>query len=334
MKILITGYTTRMWNSPRIQGDYLTFSFLLEDILREMGHEAHRRLVTIGEEIDYVYNYAFCGVAPLSSMTSGKVPETHYVMDAMRGRHAVYADDWSFCSYGNSVRYALERWQKYIDYKKFGYPPEQLEDTRLSLEGMMNMYMAGNNAPVLAPMFPWGDHQFLMRDNYNANLITVDPSAWIKYPSIRVPPKRKKVTQWVMAALSNHTSWVKRQGFSLPVLYVGNKRMGNGTVLSESDTVRLFANSFGVLSTGYPSAGSGWWRTRYLNAAWAESLIYSDSRDAAIMGDAFKGSAAGFESTLHLPSYDERVNEQRIWLENNISKKDEVIAVIDKLIRP
>lgn len=333
MKILITGYTTRMWGSTRTHGDYITFSFLLEDILKEMGHDVERRLVSIGEELTYVYDFAFCGVAPLSSMTAGKVPETHYAMDAMARKHAVYADDWSFCNFGDSARYALERWKKYVAYKGFKYAPEQIEETRESLDKMIHMYMAGNNAPVLAPMFPWGDHSFLMKDNYNANLITIDPSAWIKYPSVIVPPKNQKATQWVMAALSNHSPWVKRQGFEFPILYVGNKRMGDGTVLSESETVRLFARSFGALSAGYPSAGSGWWRTRYLNAAWAETLIYSDPRDAAIMGDAFKGTAQEFEATLNLPSYDERVNEQRIWLENNISKKEEVIAVIDKLIK-
>lgn len=333
MKILITGYTTRMFGSTRIRGDYLTFSFLLEDILKEMGHEVHRRQVTIGEELAYVYNYAFCGVAPLNSMTSGKVPETHYVMDQMKGHHAVYADDWSFCNFGDSVRYALKNWERYLKYKNFSYTPEQLEKTKDHIESMIKMYVAGNNAPVLAPMFPWGDHQFLMRNNYNANLITVDPSAWIKYPSLTIPTKKGKITQWVMAALSNHSAWVKKQGFTFPVKYVGNKRMGDGLVLCETDTVKLFANSFGVLSTGYPSAGSGWWRTRYLNAAWAESLIYSDPKDADVMGDAFQGTPELFETSLHLPRYDEIVNEQRIWLEEHISKKEEVIAVLDKLIK-
>lgn len=332
MRILITGYTTRMFGSDRVQGDYITFSYLLEEILQSMGHLVERRKVRIGEELPSIYDFAFCGVAPLSSMTSGRVPETHYVMEHMRGRHAVYADDWSFCGYGDSVKYALDKWGKYLNYKSFPYQSEILEETRESLEKMMEA-SDGNNAPVLAPMFPWGDHKFLMRENYSARLVTVDPSRWLKYPTVEVPTPFEKKRQWVMAALSDHSRWVKKQNFKIPVIYVGNKRMVGTQVLNESNTVRLFADSYGVLSTGYPSAGSGWWRTRYLNASWAESIIYSDSRDAAVMGVAFQGDASKFEEIETDQQYLDIVEQQKIWLNNNISKKDTVKAIIERLIK-
>jgi hypothetical protein len=197
----------------------------------------------------------------------------------------------------------------------------------------MSIDVAGNNAPVLAPMFPWGDHEFLMRGNYNANLVTVDPSRWVKYPTVFIPTFYNKTKQWVMAALSDHTRWINKQGFELPVQYVGNKRMGDGFVLTENMTIELFAKSFGVLSCGYPSAGSGWWRTRYLNSAWAESIIYSDPRDAAIMGEAYQGTPAEFEALDTPEKYDERLVAQREWLEANVSEKEKVITTIEELMR-
>lgn len=330
MKILITGYTTRMHGSTRIQRDYLTFSYLLEDILKEMGYDVERRKVAIGEKIAYNYGFAFCGVAPLNSMTSGMVPETHYVLDQMQGSCAVYADDWSFCSYGDSIRGALNDWGKYLQYKKFPYPTEILDSTRASLEQIESTTLAGNNAPVLAPMFPWGDHNFLMRNNYNAKLFTVDPSAWVKYPRVSVYPKKDRKPEWVMAALSDHSAWIKKQKFSIPVYCIGNKRKNE--VFTEDDTIRIFAKYFGVLSTGYPSKGSGWWRTRYLNAAWAETPIYSDPADAAIMGPYYRGSAAEFESEMYLPAYDQRVEGQREWLHANLEPKEKVIETIKKLL--
>lgn len=333
MKILITGYTTRMFGSQRIQGDYVTFSFLLEDILKEMGHEVERRKVTVGEDLTYKYHFAFCGVAPLSSMTSGQVCQTHYAMEQMEGKHAVYADDWSFCGYGDSVRYTLPRWEKYLLYKNFLLDPSFIEDARVHMEKMINPPMIEYSAPVLAPMFKWGDHEFLMKGNYNARLTTVDPSAWVKFPDLTVPTFYNKRKQWVMAALSDHSRWVNKQGFRLPVYYVGNKRMGNGFVLTETETVRLFADSFGILSCGYPSAGSGWWRSRYLNAAWAESLIYSDARDAAIMGEAYQGSAGYFEGIDTPQKYKELVVAQKEWLEENTMRKEEVISIISELMK-
>jgi hypothetical protein len=330
MKILITGYTTRQFGSQRIHGDYVTFSFLLEAILKEMGHVVERRQVIIPEELAYVYDYAFCGVAPVSSMTSGKVVETHYVMDMMTNRHAIYADDWSFCGYGGSVRYALDRWERYLAFKKFPYDEGLLESTRQSLSRMMSIQNPSNNAPVLCPMFKWGDHDFLMNNNYKANLITVDPSGWVKFPDVNLYSPSHKKKQWVMAALSDHSPWVKRQNFSFPIAYIGNKR--KNLVYTETQTVRLFAESFGVLSCGYPSAGSGWWRTRYVNTAWAESVMYSDPKDAAVMGEPYQGSPWDFEFQYGTRAYVDRVKAQIEWLNKNLMSKDEAISVIEGLI--
>lgn len=330
MKILITGYTTRMWGSERVAGDYLTFSFLLEDILKMMGHQVERRKVMIGEEISRVYDFAFCGVAPLSSITAGRVPETHYVMDALPGRHAVYADDWSFCGYGESVTYTLDRWGKYLEYKKFPYKSEILEKTKQSLELMMDITAPGNNAPVLCPMFSWGDHGLLIRDNYSANLVTVDPSCFVPFPTIEIAPRKNRIQQWVMAALSDHSRWVEKQNPRIRVEYVGNKRMG--IVLTETQTIRLFANSYGVLSAGYPSAGSGWWRTRYLNAAWAETPIYSDPRDAQAMGGSYRGTMDFFENLDTDTSYNDVVESQNAWLQPRLYTQDMVFTVMERLI--
>jgi len=330
VKILVTGYTTRMFNSSRVQRDYITFSYLLVKILKDMGFEVHHCKVEIGDNLSQ-YDFAFCGVAPLHSMTSGRVPETHYVMNRMEYKHAVYADDWSFCGYGDSIRGALRDWDKYLKYKNFPYATEYLEDTRISLDLMVN-FDESTNAKVLAPMFNWGDHEFLIRGNYKARLVTIDPSAWVTYPTIDIPPVSEKKKQWVMAALSDHSPWVKRQRFSLPVTYIGNKRMGNGVVLSEAKTIQLFANSFGVLSCKYPSAGSGWWRTRYLNAAWAESLVYCDPKDQEIMGEAYQGTPQQMES-INEETYYYWVEGQNQWLNSNLASREQVYSIINDLLR-
>jgi hypothetical protein len=134
-----------------------------------------------------------------------------------------------------------------------------------------------------------------------------------------------------MAALSDHSSWVKKQGFKLPVQYIGNKRMGV-EVLSESKTVQRFADSYGVLACGYPSAGSGWWRTRYLNAAWTESLVYCDPIDQRIMGESYRWPSSMLES-LDEKYYLRVVQDQREWLHYSISKKEEVFETLERLMK-
>ena len=333
MKILITGYTNRMFGSTKIRRDYVTFVYLLEDILKEMGHEVHRRQIDIGDNTDFslVYDFAFCGLAPLNSITAGKVPETHHVAELMKGRLCWFADDWSFCGFGKSVKYSLSRWEGYLSYKNFPYSSKVLERTKEQLDLLVRIENPDNNAPVLAPMFPWGDHEFLMRENFNARLYTVDPSPWLKYPSISVPQPHEKQRKWVMAALSNHSAWINRQRFGFPVEYVGNKNLG--AQLTEDQTIQLFADCFGVLSTGYPSAGSGWWRTRYLNAVWAESPVYSDQADAAIMGEPFRGNPREFEEEYGLPDYIRRVEGQRDWLNANLGTKEQAFETLERLMK-
>lgn len=333
MRILITGYTSRMVGSNRVRGDYLTFVYLLEDMLNALGHQVERREVKIGEALMYNYDYAFLGVAPLNSISAARVPETHYVMEQLPGRHCIYADDWSFCGFGDSVRYGLKRWNDYLKYKNYPYSEHIMEATKESLRVMATVTVGGNNAPVLAPMFKWGDHEFLMRDNYHANLIWLDPSAWVKFPTTNIPTKILRHRQWVMAALSNHTKWIEKQGFKFPVKYIGNSVASGNVFLTENGTIQLFADSFGILSTGYPSSGSGWWRTRFLNAAWAETLVYCDKRDQVIMGEAYQGTPEYFESLYKTPKYNEVIMAQGEWLEKQLMDKEESLEVLRRLLK-
>jgi hypothetical protein len=50
------------------------------------------------------------------------------------------------------------------------------------------------------------------------------------------------------------------------------------------------------------------------------------------MGPAYRGTVEDFESTVHLPSYKVKVEEQIHWLNNNISKKEEAMKTLDRLI--
>lgn len=332
-KVLITGYTSRMCNSPRVRGDYVTFSTMLPLILAEMGYDVDHRAVSVGENIEGKYYYAFGGIAPLTSISAAAVPQTHWVMQQMGNRYAVFFDDWATCVFGRIARRVLRDWAQFCFYKNWGYDISILESIGNHIKTMVTVVNKDFNPPILAPMFKWGDHQFLLRNNFNANLISIDPSAWMKFPNVKVPTPKNRAKQWVMAALSDHSLWVTRQKFSFPVKFVGNIRKNGGIFMTEDDTIQLMANSFGVLSVQYPSAGSGWWRSRYLNAAWAESPIYSGPRDSVYMGEAYRGYPQNFESEYLTPKYTERIKAQNEWLQQNIETKDEVIAKMEALLK-
>jgi hypothetical protein len=172
-----------------------------------------------------------------------------------------------------------------------------------------------------------------LKDNFKARLIDIDPSMWMKYPTVSIPKPELRKRQWVMAALSDHSAWVRRQGFKLPVYYIGNKRMeSSAPYINELQLVQMFTQNFGVLSCGYKSAGSGWWRTRYLNAAWAETILYCDQTDAVHMGKCYQGLPNDFEDISSEREYEIIAEAQSEWLANNLGDKEIVCQKIERLI--
>lgn len=92
-------------------------------------------------------------------------------------------------------------------------------------------------------------------------------------------PSYPKERCWVSASLQKCDPWLSKLGLKWPVYRLGNKRQGQ-PVLRERDVVGYYAPRWGVLCPKYKAHGTGWWRARYLHAAFTGSVLLCDRRDA------------------------------------------------------
>jgi len=92
---------------------------------------------------------------------------------------------------------------------------------------------------------------------------------------------------WYNASLSTGAHlWASAQRLSWPVYSVGGKHLGQPRKL-ESDIVWEYGFYKGVLCPTYEHAGCGWWRVRYLHAAYAGCVLGGDPIELAAVGPSY-----------------------------------------------
>lgn len=295
MKILMTGFTARSVESKRLRYDYVTFCFLLRDALRVLGHQVEMRKVEMGEDLSS-YDRAFVCVSLLSSLSSLHPHTAAYVLRTLGDKCFLYCDDWSIEKFGYDWGRKLgPDWEKYLKFRSEvgALSKEQQSEFHDTLKQVISGQCPW---PIIAPMFPWGDHGELLRGSgVNAKLLPVDPTGfhYAQFDDLRKPIDsvvRKR--QWVLATLQDHDQWLKKVRPTWPVEGVGNKRKEQ-EVVPEAYVRRMYEDSWGVLSPKYAKAGCGWWRTRYQFAALAGAVLLCDEKDAP--GEPYRKSCFNIE---------------------------------------
>lgn len=330
MKLLLSGFTQRMTNSSRLRYDYLTSVFVLRDALKLLGHDVDHRAVTPGEDLSG-YDRALIGIGPTKSFTARFVPGSAWVYNQLPGRVILYCDDWSIEKTGYDFRNTLSRWDKWVKFFTDAGPVkgQELEghDDRLADVNMMLEDIT--RTPVkklLAPMFPWGDHQLLMKDNLPSTLVPWDPTPLIKTDVITEPAFARE-RRWVLATLQKKLNLPKG---SWPIEQVGNKREGQPYV-SESDVLLRYRQSWGVICPPYQRAGSGWWRARYQHAADAGCVLWLDPRDKQGTDISYRLSLTDYEK-LTDDELTKVTAEQRASFYANTATREKTLQVINEAL--
>jgi hypothetical protein len=57
---------------------------------------------------------------------------------------------------------------------------------------------------------------------------------------------------------------------------------------TETDVVTQYAKSWGVLSPAYPQNGSGWFRARFIYAAFVGSILSTEKKEADQLGSPYR----------------------------------------------
>jgi hypothetical protein len=139
--------------------------------------------------------------------------------------------------------------------------------------------------PVLVPAYDGGDLSLLSIPkakvySYNPAILFKGKYGWVTHRDIF-----STKYEWVLAALHDHRSWLKKQKLAWPVTQFGHRKQGQERV-AESVLHERSLGCWGRLSPAYKICGSGWWRARYGFAADALAVIAGDSRETAMIDPA------------------------------------------------
>lgn len=332
MKILLTGFTTRMAGSERIRYDYVTSVSVLKDALTRAGHQVEQRTVRVGESLKG-YDAALVGLCPPNSLTARFIFGSFWTLNAMNRRVALYADDWSIINVQNAIRTMLKVYPDRLFRLENRVDRDVAQEARYLpiWQGILQNLAGECSWPILLPLFSWGKPEVLLDGVLKTRGLVYDPTAYHleNYTERASEPRERR---WVLATLQDHSSWVDKQRFTWPVLTMGNRRRGE-PFQPEAKIFELYTRSWGVLSPLYPKNGSGWWRHRYLMAAQAGAVLYADPKDARhIPCRHYQVSRAHLEAAA-----DDELAAiaagQREFLLQSAWRRDQVIEALDTYVR-
>ena len=291
MKILVTGFGTRHVNSGRVHLTVACGHQALVAVLQELGHEVDWRAVTPGEGRGG-YDKAFVFVISPNALTARYCYGSLWTLHQMGQRAEVVVDDWQtrqIITGGRScLRDTARLWKDILPRDCRAEAAAVRPQIENALRSLVSDYCPWR---VWAPMFRYGNPYTLGLTS--RRYVTFDPSVWWmaqKMPFINLLLKtegHEKKKQWISASLLDKSAWLARNKFTWPLIQIGNKKTGQDRLVEE-EVIRLYFDSWGVVSAPHDHPGSGWWRARYPFAVISNAIIYGSHKDTSPMGPGFK----------------------------------------------
>ena len=329
MKILFTGFTSRTIGSDRNQYDYMSNVFVLEQALKLAGHQVDVRQVSLMEdvEIEKDYDCALVGIAACQGLSSRFKLGACWTLHKFGRRAGIFPSDGkNIAVFPSSVLTCLQGEHKLdgqkidsIDYFLGDLQREKnnVVDTELGHE-MKDVWRdvlrqlphrPGKPQcawPMLVPTHPWGDvaiygrHFGTTATGWDPTNVAIPMQFYIdeldadgRLKLATQTPERSR--EWLLTSLQDQSNWLKKVKATWPVTVIGNKRAArNGLALEYVPEKQLideyYTKAWGHLAFGYPLAAGGWWRMRFIHAALAGCVTWTDDENAQRMPEAYRNS--------------------------------------------
>jgi hypothetical protein len=322
LKILITGCTARqtlLVLSDRVR-KIVNMPRIIYDILARHADVTWREVVP-GEDLSE-YDLVLVWMLNLSSRTAHFWPGAVWAIYS-RPDALMATDDWQIGSMVNSVAGMLEREDKMfiLGPSNIDKAMEYKQQLRVVLERLVAEWPT-----MLVPLFSWGDVKTISAKWPSLkNLVAIDYSPGIERCNVPIVKPEDRQRVWVLASLTNQVPWARKLHCIWPLACYGNKHLSVLQVdqsakvkfIPESEIVKVYAHSWGILASRYPEAIAGWWRIRVNHAAQTGAVLYTDPQESKLMGPAYQLSIKDIESKsaqeLKLLSL-----QQQNWLAENV----------------
>jgi hypothetical protein len=279
MRILITGVNSvQCGKRPRL--DYVSAVVALHQTLLQAGHEVEIRAVVLGESFDG-YDRVVVFIASMRGFVCVETLGALWAIHRAGERVTISFDDWQVPQAVQGIKaFAAER-EKIITTNPFGYHQiEKFGDYRPNLWSALDTLINEWWWPILVPVYKGGDLSKLKIPGQR--LYPYNPSVVFKGKYGWASETETKKKEWVLAALHDHSAWLKKQKVEWPVQKLGHRKSKQERI-PESQLYQRYAQSIGVLSPAYKISGSGWWRARYGFAADAFCVISGDPAEMAMV---------------------------------------------------
>lgn len=314
MKILVTGNTPQQCGRGT-QMKYGPVIDLFVRALRDAGVEVDHRILDPDTSLAE-YDAVWLGMSPINSMSSRYMfgPLEMYGRIVDEGKPCLFwIDDWQTQLLNAAFKSILKDPKRLVRE-----PGAVLQDTRYAIDWAREPanldkiakgveYLYSKPWPkTIAPFYTWGNHLEIFKKHPQVtadNLIEVDPSRYVDWYPITPREDADREHKWVLGILSNQHKWIEDIGvrteplteheqaaldlgdaaalesYRWELFHAGGKASKAGQRLREPELVQAYAESWGVLSPPYWHVGSGWWRNRFVYAAYAGAVLAGDPRE-------------------------------------------------------
>lgn len=295
--LLLTGSTAMQVGSRKTQMGILTSMACWKTAFEEMGYDVDWRIVIPGEDISR-YDVVACSLNKPNVRSASYVDGVVWSL-AQRRDALIMVDDWQVSGVVSDFKSASATEERFFRLRvdENGKATKYSTDNRKTREVILRKAVALGNSTwphvVVPPIIGDGNVGLLNLPGY---VIPIDPTQFARRYEAVVA---KKKLRWVQASLlekpAPRTSW--------PLVSYGwrNASKGQGGYgknaqerIKEEDLMKVYCESWGILSPAHPHAGSGWWRVRYLMSADACCVLSADPKEAACLGEPYL-TAAGDE---------------------------------------
>ena len=314
MKILVTGNTPQQCGRGT-QMKYGPVIDLFVAALRDAGVEVDHKIIDPETSLAE-YDAVWLGMSPINSMSARYMfgPLEMYQRIVDEGKPCLFwIDDWQTQLLNAAFKSILKDPKRLVRE-----PGATLQDSRYAItwarepanldriaKGVEYLYTRPW-PKTIAPFYTWGNHLEIFNNHPQVNehnLVAIDPSRYVDWYPIQPAADEDRKYQWVCGILSDQRKWLTDLGvrtepmtdhelealesgdaaalaaYRWDLFHTGGKASKAGQRMKEPDLVQVYSESWGVLSPPYWHVGSGWWRNRFVYAAYAGAILAGDPRE-------------------------------------------------------
>jgi hypothetical protein len=283
MKVLISGVNPKQaGHTPRLA--YISF---IEAVVKGLqpNHQVELRPINLGEDLTQ-YDRVIIFLATMRGFLSVHTLGTLWGLYAGGAKVTIAFDDWQVPQAVGGIKSLAAQREEIIAKNPFNYRQiENFPQFKAQCWSALDTLIKDEwQWPVLIPAYAGGKTELFGIPK--SKIFTCNPSVLFKgkYGWVDEKAPVQKNEQWILAALHDHSRWLKKQGAAWPVHQYGHKKQKQERI-PEPGIYEKYKESWGVLSPAYKINGSGWWRARYGLAADALSVIVGDQTEMAMFNN-------------------------------------------------